>query len=91
MRIELNRIVKIDYLIRHKATGSPVYLATQLGISKRTLFETLSFMKNSLHAPIVYNKYRQTYIYQEEGFFCFDFQKEQLSKKQNLKNSSITN
>eukprot|EP01133_Synstelium_polycarpum_P010062 gene10062-11737_t len=56
MKIDFTRVMSIDFLIRHKSTGNPESLASHLGISKRTLFETLNFMKDSLHAPIIYDR-----------------------------------
>lgn len=73
MKIDFTRVMSIDFLIRHKSTGNPESLASHLGISKRTLFETLNFMKDSLHAPIIYDRYRCTYLYNEEGMMLFAF------------------
>jgi hypothetical protein len=59
----LNRIKRIDKLIRMKATGSPLELSLKLGISQSVLFDTLSDMKK-LGAPIAYSKDNGTYYYQ---------------------------
>lgn len=69
-----NRLYFIDYLIRSKSGGTPQQMARRLGISQRTLFETLEHMKN-LGAPICYCRYRKTYYYEAEGGFCFKFKK----------------
>lgn len=76
MKIDLNRLIAIDYLINQKRTGTPDALAKYLNISRRTLFESLHFMKNKLNAPIVYNKDKTTYVYIENGKFCFTLQKD---------------
>jgi hypothetical protein len=75
MKVDLNRITAIDFLIRHKCTRSPEMLAKRLGISKRTLYFTISIMKDMFKAPILYNRHRQSYIYEEEGYVIFSFQK----------------
>lgn len=76
MKIDLTRVMTLDFLIRQKATGSPETLATRLGISRRTLFFTLNFMRDSLNAPIAYNRFRETYFYAEKGLFCFVYMRD---------------
>lgn len=75
MKVDLNRVITIDALIRQKATGSPDCLAEHLNISRRALFDTLNFMRVQLDAPIVYSKIRRTYTYQEHGSFSFKYRK----------------
>jgi hypothetical protein len=77
MKIDLIRIERIDLMIRKKFTGSPGELAAKLGISVRTLYDTLSFMKEELSAPIIYNPIKKSYCYKEEGSFCFKYQRNQ--------------
>jgi len=60
---KLNQLQRVDQLIRMKATGTPEQLASRLGISKRTVFEVITFMK-SLDAPIYYCHHRQSYCYE---------------------------
>ena len=76
----LNRIQKIDYLIRIKATGSPRQFARKLSISQSTLFKYLGDMK-SLGAPIIFSYDRSTYLYETEGFFDFKFQEKALEER----------
>lgn len=73
LRYDLHRLRSMDRLIRIKGTGTPQYFAKKLGISERTLYEYLSFMKD-LGAPIEYNKFRESYYYTSEGGFNFNFQ-----------------
>jgi hypothetical protein len=75
MRIDLNRISAIDFLIRHKSTGCPESFATRLSISKRTLHFTLSHMKDVFNAPIEYDRHRKTYFYSEDGYVIISFQR----------------
>jgi transcriptional antiterminator len=75
MKVDLNRIIAIDFLIRHKCTNSPEQLAKRLGVSKRTLHFTISIMKDKFNAPILYSRDRQSYIYKEEGYVILSFQR----------------
>lgn len=47
-------------------TGAPIDLGVKLGISVRTLYEYIAFMKKELNAPIVYAKHKQSYKYDLE-------------------------
>jgi len=62
----LERMHRIDRLIRLSATGSPNQLAVKLGISKRMVYKYLDEMKK-LGAPIEYDKCRNSYIYTAQG------------------------
>lgn len=70
----IERFEKIDYLIARKGTGNPSAFAKRLDISKSTLYEYLSELKEK-GAPIHYDKYRETYFYNEEGRFKIFFEK----------------
>lgn len=65
-------IERLDQLIRMKATGTPVNLANRLGISRRSLTNYISLMKEN-GAPIKFCFYRQSYYYDEEGSFKISF------------------
>ncbi len=73
LRYDLHRLKSMDRLIRIKGTGTPQYFAKKLGISERTLYEYLAYMKD-LGAPIEYDKCRQSYYYKLQGGFNFRFQ-----------------
>jgi hypothetical protein len=66
------RLQNIDRLIRIKATGTPKEFAQKLYISESRLYSCLSLMKD-LGAPVRYCKQRQSYYYEKEGGFCFQF------------------
>jgi predicted DNA-binding transcriptional regulator YafY len=68
----LRRLQRMDFLISTKSTGSPQHFASKLEISVSTLYEYIVLMK-SRGAPIKYDKYRQTYFYEEPGFFQLNF------------------
>lgn len=70
----LNKLKRMDYLISRKATGSPTKLAERMELSETTLFEYMAIMKE-LGTPIRYDRFRQTYYYEDDGNFIIHFQK----------------
>lgn len=68
----LNRMQRIDHLIRIKGTGTPAQLAYRLGMSKRSVFDYLNLMKE-FGAPIKFCTSRKSYYYDEEGTFSISF------------------
>lgn len=62
----LNRLERLDYLIRSRATGTPQELAERLEISERRLYDILNEMRD-LGAPIKYSKTLRTYYYARKG------------------------
>lgn len=71
-RIAIENLKKIDELISRRTTGKPAEMAVKLDCSLTTLFTYMSMMR-SMGAPIQYNKYKQTYYYEEEGSFVIGF------------------
>ena len=69
------RVDKLDYLVRHKMTGTPKELAQKLNISKRQLFNILNELK-ALNMHIVYNTEEENYYYANKGKIEFSFIKE---------------
>lgn len=72
MKEILNRINRLDELIRIKGTGTPTELATKIGIAERTVYEYINLMKE-LGAPIQYSRSRKSYSYQYDGKFEITF------------------
>lgn len=68
----LERLQRIDHLIRIKATGTPSSLAYKIGISERCVYKYLNLMKD-FGAPIRFSNSRQSYYYDEEGYFKISF------------------
>lgn len=77
LRKYINRIRRLDALIRRKSTGTPEELAERLGISERWLYKFLNELRDEFDCPITYDHYRQSYIYEERGHMVVGF--EQLS------------
>lgn len=64
---QIQRIERLDQLIRLRATGTPRELAKRLRISSRQLFNLLYIMRNELEAPIKYDNDSNSYVYSEQG------------------------
>ena len=58
----LDRIKRMDDLIRRKATGTPDEFAERLDLSRSALMKYLKLLKE-INAPLEYDQYRRTYYY----------------------------
>ena len=80
----LERIKRIDKLIRLRATGSPKEFAQKLNISESLLYATLSEMKD-FGAKICYDKVYNTYYYKNEQIeIDFSFKPLEKSEQQKI-------
>lgn len=68
----MEKMVRMDCLIRLEGTGAPRQFAEHIGVSESTLYELLKLMKQ-MGADIRYNKHRQTYYYQTPVKFHYGF------------------
>lgn len=78
---KIERIERIHDLIEHKRTGAPDQFARKLGISKSMLYLILKELKD-LGAPIVYSKYRSSFMYRYPVEFKFGFTSDQLTEEE---------
>jgi len=78
--VDLEKLDRLDNLIRRKATGCPDELAKRLGLSRSSLFEFISFLRDVMEAPIHYNKYIPSYIYTYPTKFHLNFERERLNE-----------
>jgi predicted DNA-binding transcriptional regulator YafY len=76
---DFEKLERLDFLIRKKATGTPSELSKKMGVSERAIYKYLKFLK-SLGAEVKYSKQRQSYYYLYEGYFQFRFYRTDLSK-----------
>lgn len=60
----LDRISHMHKLVSRQRTGTPSEFASQLGISRTTVYEMIDELK-SRGAPILYSKSQQTFYYDE--------------------------
>ena len=72
MKSLLHRLIRLDYLIHLKSTGTPANCANKIGISERSLYDYLKILKE-MGAPIKFSRNRGTYYYNEEGRFRISF------------------
>ena len=68
----LERLKRIDSLIRFRATGKPSELASKLNLSERSVFIYLNDLK-LLGAPISWSACEQSYVYTEGTEFGLFF------------------
>ncbi len=76
--IDLVKLARLDNLIRRQATGNPEELAERLELSRSSLFEIIAFLKEEMGAPIRYNRYRPSYVYEYTPKFNLGFEKDRL-------------
>lgn len=80
MKSLLHRLIRLDYLIHLKSTGTPANCANKIGISERSLYDYLKMLKE-MGAPIKFSRNRGTYYYNEEGRFRVSFISRQLQER----------
>jgi predicted DNA-binding transcriptional regulator YafY len=68
----IDRLERLDFFIRTKATGTPEQLASKLGISRSTLYDYIAIMKQR-GAPISFSRDRKCFYYKTEGRFRFTY------------------
>jgi len=66
------RLAKLDYLILHRKTGTPLELSRKLRISERSARSYVNVLRD-LGGPIKFCRHSKTYYYKHEGSFNFRF------------------
>ena len=74
----IDRLRRMDLLIRTRSTGSAHELATRMGLCERTIYEYLNDLKE-LGAPVSWSPCDNSYVYTMNGKFCFSFVAEHQS------------
>lgn len=77
----INRLQRIDRLIRMKATGTPAQFADKLEISRSTLLEHIRDIK-LMGGNIAYCRNRQSYYYEEDCSLSITFSQNRLNRAQ---------
>ncbi|MGB2299540.1 MAG: HTH domain-containing protein [Flavobacteriaceae bacterium] len=67
LHTHIERIKRVNVLIRREATGTPLQLAEKLNVSKATANRLIRELKD-MGAPIVYCKHCESYRYTEVGY-----------------------
>jgi transcriptional antiterminator len=65
--MNIAKIKNLIRLIEKERTGTPKELARRLELSERMVYNYVGVLRKDLNAPIVYNRFRQTYQFQEPG------------------------
>lgn len=58
-------MVRLDNLIRRKATGTPDELAARLNVSRTTIHRYITELRH-FGAPVKFCRYRNSYFYEED-------------------------
>jgi predicted DNA-binding transcriptional regulator YafY len=58
------RVIRLDQLLRNRDRTTAQYLADELEVSERTVRADITFLRERLHAPILYGK-KQGFYYQD--------------------------
>ncbi|MDD2636837.1 MAG: hypothetical protein PHW82_15195 [Bacteroidales bacterium] len=72
-------IERLDQLIRLKATGNPANLAKKLNVTERQVYNIINKLKTTYKAPVIFDKDRNSYVYNESGRIIMGFYKDALS------------
>ncbi|HEX2919621.1 MAG TPA: hypothetical protein VHO50_00500 [Bacteroidales bacterium] len=73
---QMQRLERLDYLIRSRATGTPSELAKKLGLSQSQMFQIMKAIKEKMEAPVCYSRAEQSYYYGEDVRFVWGFYSE---------------
>ena len=72
--MDIKKIMAIHELIKTHRTGKPEALAARIGVSERTVYHYIRFMKTELNTPIKWSATKQSYVYETNGDLNFDWQ-----------------
>lgn len=70
--MDIRIIKKLHEFIIRERTGNPKELAVKLGISERTVYSYISYMKMEMNAPIVFDNQKGNYLYERECELSFE-------------------
>ena len=68
----IEKVERIDRHIREGSTGKAEDLAEKIGVSKRSVFNYIRWMKKR-GAPIIYSRIQRSYIYRYDVEFVATF------------------
>ena len=66
---QLERILEIDRILRDRGGVSKEELVTSFDISKKSVEQDFSFMRDRLAAPLEYDLFKCLYIYTDSSYF----------------------
>ena len=65
--MNIKKIKYFIHLIEKERTGAPKEVAVILEVSERTIHNYVRTLKIDFNAPIVYNHYRKSYLFETKG------------------------
>lgn len=65
--MNFDKVRLINHYIIKKRTGKADEFATKINISRGMLYRYINYMKTELNAPIIYNRIKNTYQYNNDG------------------------
>ncbi len=72
--MHLEKLRKFIHLVERKQTGKPADVAKQLGVSERMIYNYTKFIREELNAPIVWNNFKQSYLFSESGALIWKYE-----------------
>lgn len=69
--MDIRIIKKLHEYINSERTGSPKELSNKLGVSERTVYNYISYMKVEMNAPIVFDIQKGNYLYNRPCLLIF--------------------
>jgi transcriptional antiterminator len=69
--MDIRIIKKLHEFISTERTGNPKELSNKLGVSERTVYNYISFMKIEMNAPIVFDNQKGNYFYNRPCVLIF--------------------
>jgi transcriptional antiterminator len=61
-QMDLRIIIRLHEYLVAEQSGTPKVLASKLGISERTVYNYISYMKKEMNAPIIFDNHKGNYI-----------------------------
>ena len=68
-KLPYNRISEIDRIIREGCYPNSTYLKDKLEVSRATISRDIEYLRDTLGAPLAYDKQKQGYYYTQDNFF----------------------
>ncbi len=65
--MNIKKIKYFIHLVEKERTGAPKDVAVILEVSERTIYHFVQILKTDFNAPIVYNQYRKSYLFERKG------------------------
>ncbi|MBX9886515.1 MAG: helix-turn-helix domain-containing protein [Flavobacteriaceae bacterium] len=61
--LDIRVIKRIHEMLLTEQSGNPKELASKLGISERSVYNYISYMKKEMNAPIIFDTHKGNYCY----------------------------